>query len=515
MDKRKAFFNISVSIVFKIIILIASFINRRMVILFLGNDINGINSLYSSIIGILSIAELGIGGAITFSMYKPIVEKNEETITALYRLYKKIYGIIGLIVLVIGILLIPFLRFFIKDYSGTSINLQLTFLIFLLSTVITYFYGADSSLINAYKDNYIVSVAESICNLLMYLMQILVLNIYQSFEAYLLCGIISAITLKIVFSCIVSRRYRLLHGGKYTIDGDSKNEIVKNTRALFISNIGSMLVNTIDSVIISTFVGITVLGKYSNYTVIVSAVSSIISLIFTSLRSVVGHLMVKESIEKIESYFDFFHMVNYEIGLLFCLGYYAIIDDLIQLCFGTGLLLNKSISFVISLNFFIQYFRQANSLFRTASGVYYPDRWRPFFEGLTNLLLSIALVKILPTELAVVGVIVATIITNLFIYNTTAPYVLYKYVFRKSCFLHVVKHFLLICLYVVAMVVLNALMILHINKLIELFINGLISVMVTIVVTDVVLVADKSYRKNIIHYLKRIMNMHKSNNSDV
>ena len=140
--------------------------------------------------------------------------------------------------------------------------------------------------------------------------------------------------------------------------------------------IGGILVNTADSIIISAFIGIVILGKYSNYTTIVLAMSSVIALCFTPLTSIIGHMSVEEDGKTVERYYNFFHTFNFIMGTVFFLGYYAVIDNLVTVLFGANLILSKQITFVITLNYFIQFMRQAANLFRDATGTFYYDRWK-------------------------------------------------------------------------------------------------------------------------------------------
>ena len=153
MDKKRSIINISVSIAFKVLLLVGNILVRRFLIKYIGNDVNGLNSLYLSIIGFLAVAELGIGTAITFCMYKPIVDGDNDKVAALYGLFKKVYLIIGAIIAAGGCLIMPLLPYLAKDHN-VDVNLYLTFALMLVSVVITYAFSAKVSLVNAYKNNY-------------------------------------------------------------------------------------------------------------------------------------------------------------------------------------------------------------------------------------------------------------------------------------------------------------------------------------------------------------------------
>ena len=433
MDKKRSLLNIGVSIVFKFILTIGFLYVRRCLIEYCGNEINGLNSLYLSIIGFLAIAELGIGNAITFCMYKPIIEKDINKVASLYKLFKKLYTSIGIIIFIGGLAIMPFLEYLAKDYSKINVNMYSTFVLMLISTVLTYFYSAKTSLIEAYKDNYITTTIHSFACLFLYGTQVIVIMISRSFTLYLACQIVSVLLEWIITNIIAKKLHSdILITNNSDLDKQTKLEVIKNIKAMFMHKVGNLLVSTTDSMIISAFIGVVVLGKYSNYSLIASQMVAVISLFFIPLTAIIGHVWVEYGIESIKRYFSFFHAFNYIIAVVFFMGYFATIDSLVELMFGQNLQMSRSITIVITMNYFLNFTRRSTLLFRDATGTFYNDRWKPVVEGVLNIILSILLVKVLPEDYSVVGVIVATIITNLFICHIVEPYVLFKNAFKSS-----------------------------------------------------------------------------------
>lgn len=500
MDKKRGVANVSVSIVFRVLLLVASILVRRYIIKFVGNEINGLNSLYISILDFLSVAELGIGGAITFCMYKPIVEGDNDKVAALYGLFTKLYLIIGGIILVGGCAIMPALPYLAKDYQTVDVNLYLTFGLMLASVVLSYVFSSKTSLINAYKNNYITTTISSIGMLLQCGMQIAVLVCTQSFVWFLVCRII-AIVLQWATTEIFARvRYKDILGNKQKIDADTKKEVTKSIKAMFMHKIGGILVNTADSLIISAFIGISILGKYSNYTTIVVSMTSVLTLCFSPLTSVIGHMCVEEDGNTIKKYYTFFHTFNFILGVVFFLGYYAIANDLIAIFFetdGADLQLAHSVIFVVTVNYFIQFMRQAANLFRDATGTFYNDRWKPLVEGTVNVGLSILFVFIFPQEYNVVGVIVATIITNLFICDIVEPYVLYKHAFHASPKRYYIRNYVYMAGFCVALVALHFSLQSFDNRWIDLLVNGCIAVGIAVIPCAIAVLVNKDFR----HYM--------------
>lgn len=477
MDVRKGKLNVCVSVGFKIITMIIAIYVKSVLVGICGNEVNGLNALYLSIIGFLSVAELGIGSAITFCMYKPIVDGNNETVSALYHLFQKLYILIGAIIFIGGLAIMPFLPFLAKDYTAIDENMYVTFFLMLISVTITYLFSSKTSLINAYKNNYVTTAISQGGMVLQYGLQIAVLFLTHSFVAYLICRIVSVAIQWGLTEIISNKKHgRIIHT-KASLDNETKNIVKKNIRAMFMHKIGYVLVNTVDSVIISAFVGVVSLGEYSNYTMILSSMSGILTLIFTSLTSVIGHLYVEEDKETSRKYCESFHLLNFMIGTIFFLGYYAVIDSLISVLFSAELIVDKSVSFVITLNGFVQFMRRSTLTFKDATGSFYQDRWKPLVEGITNIILSIILVKLI----GVAGVIAATIITNLLICHAVEPYVLYKNAFNVSPKRFFMTNYGMILLFTLSLMGLNFCLQTVANKWIELLLNGFVSVGVSLV----------------------------------
>lgn len=503
MDKRRGLLNIGVSIIFKILLLIGSILVRRFLIQYIGNDANGLSSLYISIIGFLTVAELGVGEAITFCMYKPIVEDNQEKVAALYALFKKLYLIIGAIIFFASFIVMFFLPQLARDYSTLDINVHFTFFLTVISVVMTYAYSAKISLLNAYKNNYIATTITSLGTLLEDLLKIVVIIVTRSFVAYLICRIFAVLFQWCVTNIVTNHKYYGVMHKKTRIDQEDKKQIVNNIKAMFMHKIGTVLVNTADSVIISAFIGVVILGKYSNYTTIMTSMTGLLSLFFYPLTSVIGHVFVSASKEEMKRYFYFFYGLNYILGTVFCLGYYAIIDNVIVLCFGYGLELPREVAFVITLNYFIQYLRTSTLMFRSSTGTFYYDRWKPLIEGIINILLSISLVN----TVGITGVIVATILTNLLINDVVEPYVVFKHSLQGKPTQYYLMNYGYIILFILSLLVVQKVSIVNNSMIMELLVNGIQAVAIS-GVPCIIMVATNRYFKEILrdYLIKRRKN---------
>lgn len=509
MDKKRSALNVSVSVFSRVIQLIATLYIRRLLIQHVGNDVNGLNSLYTDIIGLLAVAELGIGSAIIYSMYSPILEGNRQKVTALYCLFKRLYRIIGAVILCAGLAATPFLPLLIKDYGNLNagISVYLTFILTLISVVISYLYSAKTALIEAHKDNYITTGINITAKIVMYALQIVSILIWRSFTAFVTCKIAGTLIVWLFTEIAARRKYGDMISSHEHLDKETEAEITRNIKAMFLHKVGTIIVSGIDSLIISCFIGVIILGKYNNYTTIAKVVSGTIALCFSPLTSVVGHLCAAKDPERSRRYFGFFYSMNFALGLIFFLGYYAIIDGLVGLCFGDDLEMKVPVVFIITLNHFTKYMRSASLLFRNASGTFYNDRWKPIVEAVANLILSLIFVNILSEEMRVVGVILATIITTLLICHVVEPFIIFRNVFNRSPKPFYIRNYLYIALFTACLSVLTILKdkigpdLTGFNGIL---VHGLLSLGVSAVALGLVTICDKEFRNYLLTVRKNL-----------
>lgn len=499
IDKKKGLLNVSVSLIFKVITMVMAILVKRFLIQVCGNEVNGLNALYTSIIGVLSVAELGLGSAIVFCMYKPVAEGDNEQVAALYRLFQVCYWIIGGIILLAGLALTPFLHYFARDYARLDVNLYGTFLLMLASVVLTYLFSAKISLINAYKNNYISTAISSGGIVLQHVLQIWVLLRYRSFTGYLLCRILAVLAQWLATEWFFRRHYRSALGKRSPISQETRGQLIRSIKAMFMHKVGTVLVDTADSMIISICIGVVALGNYSNYVTILTSLTGILQMVFSSLTSVVGHLYVTADETVTRRYCDVFHLINFAIGSVFMLGYYAIIDELITVLFGPDLISARMVGYVITLNGFVQFLRRCVLMFRDATGTFYYDRWKPLLEGAINIVLSVALLQ----RIGVTGVIAATLLTNLLICHVIEPYILYKHAFGTSPGAYYLRNYGFILVFALEMTILDRCMVHGFGPVGRLLINGCISVAVSVGVIAIYLLTHKNQAKALVAMLKK------------
>ncbi len=409
-------------------LIIFTFILRKILITHLGIEYQGVLAVFASVIGFLSILELGVGSAITYSMYQPIIQKDYTKLKALFNYYNQTYKKILISIFVIGLSITPFLGVFIK---GIVLNFEIYigYILYLLSIVISYSYASSVSLISAHQKTYKINITNSIVLILQHAIEIIILIYTKNFIIYISIKIFSTILLYFIYKKILNNEYNYILKCENVNLGDTEvADLKKNINAMLYHQIGGSLVFNIDNIVISGISGVIILGFYSNYNTILISIVSIVSLIYSPITAWVGSLFVVKTKQEIEAYYRLIFNTNYIISFSIFTATFLSIDKFLVLWIGSSYILEKTTVIVLVSNTFINFLRQPTLLFRNAAGLFYYDRKKPIYEGITNLILSIILALIIGP----VGVIIATIITNLSITYLIEPFVLFKYGFNKS-----------------------------------------------------------------------------------
>ena len=409
--------------------IIISFIARIIFLQVLNSEYLGINGLFTNILTILSLAELGIGTAMNFSLYKPLAEQNKEKIKSLMYLYKKAYIIIGIIILVVGIAISPLLPFFINEMPDIPENIYFIYILFVINTGISYFFSYKRALIVSDQKRYIATIYRYGFYFLLNVAQIICLLITRNYILFLVLQIIFTLLENIFVSIKANKMYPYLK--EKNIDKllkEETKEIKKNVFAMFFHKVGEIVVKSTDNIIISKFVSLSAVGLYSNYYLITNALNMIIGQVFTSIVASIGNLGATENKEKLKNIFNKVFFLNFWIFGFSAICLYILFNDFISLWLGAEYLLPESVMLVIVVSFCIEGMRKSVLDFRDALGIFWYDRYKPIFEVIINLIASIILVQ----KIGLAGVFVGTIISTLTTSFWVEPYVLYKYGFKMK-----------------------------------------------------------------------------------
>lgn len=409
---------------------ILGFILKQVFIARLGDTLNGVNGLYTGILSMLNIAELGVGTAMNFALYKPVAENDREKIKSLMKAYARAYHIIGYVIAAVGLVLVPFLKFFIRNPGdNTWFDLTMYYLIFLFNTVSGYFVSYKYSLCNAEQKNYIQTNIASVTKLITTALQIVVLMTLQSFYAYLLTDMAVQLAQKFFVNWYLNRRYPYLkEKDAAPLDAGESTMIWTKVKALIWMKIGDVARTQTDSLIISSFIAVTVSGMVDNYNQVINSVANFAHIIFNSLVSGLGNVVATESKKRQEEIFLVYRFFAAWIYGYIAVAFYILLTPFVgYLWLDPDHILGAAAIDLILLDFLFKGERIVLMNFKTAAGVFEPDKYLPAIQGLVNLVLSIWLV----IEIGLPGVYVGTVISGI-LANIVKPFIIAHTCFGKS-----------------------------------------------------------------------------------
>ncbi len=413
--------NVKYSVVNYIIINLLKFIVRVVFIQTLSIEYLGINGLFGNVLEMLSLAELGIGPAIVYSLYKPLAYGDKKIVKSIMRLFKKVYIAVGAVILVLGLALFPFLDNFIKD--GQSVpQVHYFYLVFLLNTVVSYLWTYKRSLLIADQKQYIVNIYQAAVQVLVAVLQIIFLLIFADYWCFIILMLIGTVLENFSIARKADKEYPYLNEAAEVLDLEIKQQIVKNTKAMICHKIGSMVVFSSSNLVLSKFAGLAAVGLYSNYYMVIAALNAFAAKFFESITASIGNLMVvEESGKKIKAFKVTEFITALQAAICFC-GLYVLFNPFVELWVGKVYLFSEAVVAAMALSFYLTYMRKAVLMFRDACGLYWNDRYKPLAESVINLTASIYLT----IHYGVIGVVIGGIISTLLTCFWVEPYVLFN-----------------------------------------------------------------------------------------
>lgn len=383
------------------------FINRTVFIYILGAEYLGLNSLFASILQMLSLAELGVGGVIVYHMYEPIARNDRAAICALLNLYRRIYRIIGTAILVVGLCLIPFLPQLIHGDVPADVNLYVVYGLYLINTVISYwFFIYKASIPNAFQRADLVSNIATLVQIVQAVAQIAVVYFMQSYYAYLIVMPLATLLNNFLIAYVVGRYYPQFHCA-----GKVAPEIVRDIKikvaGMMIHRVCGTTRNSLDSICLASFVGLVITGIYNNYYYVIASVTSFFAIFSTAVVAGVGNSIVLYDTEK--NYQDmrrinFLYMLLAGWSSVFLLLLY---QPFMQIWVGEDMMLPFGMAVLFMLYFYVLKMGDIRALFVDAAGLWWEQRWRAIAETIANLVLNIAL----GLYFGVWGIVIATLIS--------------------------------------------------------------------------------------------------------
>lgn len=450
---KQAARNIAFGYVGQIATAVMSFILRTIFIRHLQEELLGINSLYTNVLAVLNMAELGIGTALNFSLYGPVARGEKEKIKSYMQLYRKAYHVIAMVVAGVGLALVPFLEHLVKKPGCiTRQDMILYYLIFLFNTVSSYFVAYKYSLVNAQQKNYIQTNINTITKIVVVFCQIIVLLTTGNFYLFLITDAVLQLIQKIFVSRYLDKLYPYLKEKDVTpLTEEESSTVWSKTRALVFHKVGDVARLQTDALIISSFIEVTMAGVVDNYNMIVSTVSNFVNIIFNSVISGFGNLIATESREK---QYDMFRVYRFFASWVYgysAVGFMVLLTPLIRVWLGDGWILSSAAVYCFLTDYYFKGDRIVLSNYKTAAGVFEQDKYLALFQGAVNLVISIVLVQ---TPLGITGVYIGTVVSGL-IANITKPVIIYRACFDRSAGVYFLDTLKYLCSMVAILAVCN------------------------------------------------------------
>ena len=448
MRTKKSIYNITATVVSYFTQIVTAFILRRAFLSVFGLDYVGVESVFANILSLLSLAELGIGSAITYRLFKPLAEGNHREVALLMGAYRRLYQIVALLVLGLGIALSSFLPFLIPDAPVIPKTLFICFYLYLIQTVSTYFLAYKRGLLLADQNQYVTVFVDTVCTVIQFVVRLLVLYYTKNYILYLTIGIVRAIIANVVISMICDRTYPYLNNKEYQKKKAislTMKDMSLDIRYIFLHRIAGYVYSSTDGVVISSFLGVAQAGLVANYNLIAGTVSSLFNQVSNAIQPSMGSF-VSVNRENREMVWQLIKRMNYlaYTCLSFCaISLFCLLGPFIRLWIGEDYLLPQTVVFLISFNFFLYslYFPIANLY--TVLGLFNGDKFTSPIAAIVNLTVSILTVK----YYGLIGIYIGTILSSLvFIIGRTQ--IVYRKYFQRSSiqyYCELFKYLLITC----------------------------------------------------------------------
>lgn len=420
--------NIIFGVILRAYQIIVPFLMRTAMIYLMGVQYLGLNSLFTSVLQVLNLAELGVGSAMIYSMYRPIAEDDNTTICALMKLYRTYYRLIGLIIAVVGCILTPFIPKLISGDIPQGINIYILYLLNLGATVLSYWlFAYKNSILQAHQRTDIVSKVTLITNTIQYVLQLFVLWIFKNYYLYVIVMLVTQALTNIVTAIMADKIYPQFKP-KGELHKEEIHQINQKIRDLFTAKLGGVVVGSADTIVISAFLGLTTLAVYQNYYFIMNSICGFITVIFSAITAGIGNSLVTESSEKNYNDLKKFTFIICFILCICCCCFVGLYQPFMKLWVGKKFMLSFSFVILFCILFYCLELAMVWATVKDAAGLWHSDRFRPLIGACANLIMNIVLVQVI----GLYGIILSTVFSYIFISMPWLIHNLFKFLYNES-----------------------------------------------------------------------------------
>ncbi len=420
--------NIAFGLLLKIYQILLPFLIRTAMIYCMGVQYVGLDSLFVSIVQVLNLAELGVGVAMVYSMYRPIAEDDAVSICALMKLYRTYYRVIGGIVAVVGLALTPFIVRLVKSDLPPDVDIYVLYWLNLAATVLSYWlFAYKNSLFQAHQRTDVASRIALATNTVRYLLQLAVVFFWRNYYAFVIVMLATQALTNVITAIAADKMYPD-YKPTGALDKTERKNINRRIRDLFTAKLGGVIVNSADTVVISAFLGLTVLAVYQNYYFILTAIIGILLIVFQSCTAGIGNSVLVETKEKNYSDLKKFTFIIAWIAGFVSACLLCLYQPFMEIWMGKDLLLEYSAVICFSVYFFIYEINQLLNTYKDAAGIWHEDRLRPLVTALSNLCLNLVMVQFL----GIYGVLLSTVLSMVFVGMPWLLHNLFTTLFEKE-----------------------------------------------------------------------------------
>lgn len=414
---KKSLVNVLMSVCTNAVILVTAFAVQRVLVSTKGADYNGINGLFSSIISMMSLADLGMGTAIIYHMYKPVADGDWDGINSLLQFYKKCYMMISGVVLAIGAIVALFLPFLVGG-ADVPDSIYLIYVLFLADCLCSYFLAYKKSLLYADIMNYVPDAIYFVTYLVQNALQIYVLLAFQNYILFLVVKTLGKVVSNLLISLYIRKKYPETRRRKVEpVSAEIKEDVWTKVKGLLLHKLGKMMVTGSDSLVLTGVLGIGAMSLYTNYHLVIGGITALLNRIFETLTNSVGNFLLESDRERNLYVYRRIDFLNFWCFGCVAAGMYAVIQPLVTLWLGEEFLFAKPVVLVLVINFYLEGMRASVNTFKEAAGIFHEDRRIPIVEAVVNLVSSIVLAKLM----GVAGVFLGTILSTTVVYFYSYP----------------------------------------------------------------------------------------------
>lgn len=404
-----------------------SFASRTVFVRVLGVQYLGISGLFSNILTMLALSDLGVYTVMVYSLYKPLAENDQIKIAALIRYFQRLYNVIALVVLGLGIACIPLLPYLINNSTLSHGETVVYYILLLLNSACSYFAISKSTLLRADQQVHVVQIVTTVCTFGLQIMQIVILLLTHQYAFFLITQILFTLGSNVTLSCIAAKKYPYIKTvSSEQVEKELKYDIVKNLKATFLYKIGNTIMNSTDNILISVIVGTAFVGYYSNYVTIFTMINTFVMIVIQAILPSVGNYYASQSEEKKYGLFRFLQFGFYAVAAFCASCYICGMNDFIRIWLGPDYLLADTFVWAVALYRFVFCAIHPLWMTRESTGVFVSTRYVMLCAASINILLSVILGKLM----GITGIILATGIATLVTTFWYEPKKLCKQVFH-------------------------------------------------------------------------------------